>query len=131
MPRLGTRKLHFKLEPLLKDHGIEIGRDYLFALLSDHKLLIRWRKRKVITTNSRHWLRKYTNLTGELVVNGPEQLWVSDITYIRLVNQWGYLSLITDAYSHKIMGILFSPGFIGTRLCRCVANGIKESSLSW
>jgi transposase InsO family protein len=109
LPRLGTRKLHFKLEPLLKEHGIQIGRDYLFALLTDHKLLIRRRKRKVITTNSRHWLHKYTNLTGELVVNRPEQLWVSDITYIRLVNQWGYLSLITDAYSHKIMGFCFRP----------------------
>lgn len=107
LPRLGTRKLHFKLEPLLREHGIEIGRDYLFGLLADHKLLIRRRKRKVITTNSRHWLRKYNNLTKELVVDRPEQLWVSDITYIRLVNQWGYLSLITDAYSHKVMGYCF------------------------
>lgn len=107
LPRLGTRKLHFKLEPLLKEHGIVIGRDYLFALLSGHSLLIRRRKRKVITTDSRHWLHKYSNLTTDLVVNGPEQLWVSDITYIHLINQWGYLSLITDAYSHKIMGFCF------------------------
>jgi transposase InsO family protein len=107
LPRLGTRKLHFKLEPLLKEHGIELGRDYLFGLLSDHKLLIRRRKRRVITTDSRHWLRKYSNLTQSLSVDRPEQLWVSDITYIRLSNQWGYLSLITDAYSHKIMGYCF------------------------
>lgn len=104
LPRLGTRKLHFKLVPLLEAHGIRIGRDYLFDLLERHKLLIRRRKRKVITTDSRHWMRKYTNLVKELPCSMPEQVWVSDITYIRMGTQWGYLSLITDAYSRKIMG---------------------------
>jgi putative transposase len=104
LPRLGTRKLHYKLQPLLAEHGIEIGRDYLFDLLDDHKLLIRQRKRKAITTNSRHWMRKYDNLVKDMTCTRPEQLWVSDMTFIRLGNQWGYLSLITDAYSRKIMG---------------------------
>jgi transposase InsO family protein len=107
LPRLGTRKLHFMLKPLLANHQIEVGRDYLFDLLDDYKLLIRQRKRKVITTDSRHWMHKYSNLTKGLQITHPEQLWVSDITYIRLVNQWGYLSLITDAYSRKIMGFCF------------------------
>jgi putative transposase len=107
MPRLGTRKLHYLLAPLLKEHGIEIGRDYLFNLLDEYKLLIRRRKRKVITTNSRHWMHKYSNLVKELQILRPEQLWVSDITYIRLTNQWGYLSLITDAYSRAIVGFCF------------------------
>ena len=87
--------------------NISFGRDYLFDLLAEHKLLIRQRKRKVITTDSRHWMRKYNNLTKEVNINRPEQVWVSDITYIRLTNQWGYLSLITDAYSRKIMGYSF------------------------
>jgi putative transposase len=107
LPRLGTRKLHYKLVPLLKEHGIEMGRDRLFNLLSEHRLLIRQRKRKVITTNSRHWMRKYQNRVREVEVVRAEQVWVSDITFIRLVNQWGYLSLITDAYSRKIMGYGF------------------------
>lgn len=107
LPRLGTRKLYHMLEPLLKEHDIKIGRDYLFNLLQDHKLLIRQRKRKVITTNSRHWMKKYSNLVRDLKITRPEQLWVSDITYIRMVNQWGYLSLITDACSRKIMGWSF------------------------
>jgi putative transposase len=101
---MGTRKLHLKIAPLLEAHGIQIGRDHLFDLLQRHKLLIRRRKRKVITTDSRHWMRKYNNLTINLRCERPEQLWVSDITYIRMGNQWGYLSLITDAYSRKIMG---------------------------
>jgi transposase InsO family protein len=104
LPRLGTRKLQDKLTPLLATHGLGIGRDDLFDLLDRHKLLIRRRKRRVITTDSRHWMHKYTNLVRELVCTRPEQLWVSDMTYIRMGNQWGYLSLITDAYSRKIMG---------------------------
>ncbi|MBD2119270.1 IS3 family transposase [Microcystis wesenbergii] len=107
LPRLGTRKLHFLLQNKLIAHHISFGRDYLFDLLAEHKLLIRQRKRKVITTDSRHWMRKYNNLTKEVNINRPEQVWVSDITYIRLTNQWGYLSLITDAYSRKIMGYSF------------------------
>lgn len=107
MPRLGTRKLHFKLAPMLHEHGIEVGRDYLFDLLDEHRMLIRQRKRKVITTNSRHWMHKYANRVKGMIIDRPEQLWVSDITYIRMSNQWGYLSLITDAYSRKIMGYCF------------------------
>lgn len=101
---MGTRKLHYLIAPQLATHDIRIGRDYLFELLNRHKLLIRQRKRKVITTNSRHWMHKYSNLTTGLICQRPEQLWVSDITYIGMPNQWAYLSLVTDAYSRKIMG---------------------------
>ena len=107
LPRLGTRKLQFIIRNKLISHQISFGRDYLFDLLSEHKLLIRQRKRKAITTDSRHWMRKYSNLVKGLAITRPEQVWVSDITYIRLTNQWGYLSLITDAYSRKIMGYSF------------------------
>jgi putative transposase len=107
LPRLGTRKLLEMLRPNLMSHHIDVGRDYLFDLLEAYKLLIRQRKRKVFTTDSRHWMRKYSNLIRELVITQAEQLWVSDITYIRVLNQWGYLSLITDAYSRKIMGFCF------------------------
>jgi putative transposase len=104
LPRLGGRKLLFMLTEDFKSHGINIGRDYFFDLLEQHKLLIRQRKRKVYTTNSKHWMRKYANLTGTLIIKRPEQLWVSDMTFIRIMNNWGYLSLITDAYSRKIVG---------------------------
>ncbi|MGK2861189.1 MAG: IS3 family transposase [Chitinophagaceae bacterium] len=107
LPRLGTRKLHYLVQNKLMSHQITFGRDYLFDLLSEHKLLIRQRKRKAMTTDSRHWMRKYSNLVKGLAVTRPEQVWASDITYIRLTNQWGYLNLITDAYSRKIMGYSF------------------------
>ena len=107
LPRLGTRKLHFLLQERLKTHGMTMGRDRLFDFLSEHRLLIRQRKRKAITTNSRHWMKKYSNLVKGLDITRPEQVWVSDITYIRMTHHWGYLSLITDAYSRKIMGYSF------------------------
>lgn len=104
MPRIGTRKLHFLLQEKLCAHQLSIGRDHLFDLLQNHGLLVRSRKRKAVTTDSRHWMRKYPNLTIGLFLNRSEQLWVSDITYIRLINGFIYLSLITDAYSRKIVG---------------------------
>jgi len=104
LPRLGTRKLHDKLQGHLLEHGLDVGRDYLFDLLKNHKLLIRNRKRKVITTDSRHWMRKYSNLIQGMTVMRPNQVWVSDITYIRFLNGFIYLALVTDAYSRKIVG---------------------------
>jgi putative transposase len=107
LPATGTLKLHEMLKAPLESHKIKIGISYLFDLMREYNLGIRRRKRKVITTDSRHWMHKYNNLIKELAVTRPEQVWASDITYIRLINQWGYLSLITDAYSRKIMGYSF------------------------
>lgn len=104
LPKIGTRKLHYMINQKLIEHRLEAGRDYLFDLLTKHKLLIRNRRRTIITTHSRHWMHKYSNLVTELQIICPEQLWVSDITYIRLINGFAYLSLITDAYSHKVVG---------------------------
>jgi putative transposase len=107
LPRVGARKLLFLLQPALLSHQLHIGRDALFNLLAEHKMLVRSRKRKIITTDSRHWMRKYSNLIKILLIDRPEQVWVSDITYVRVKKEWGYLSLITDAYSRQIMGFAF------------------------
>lgn len=104
LPRLGTRKLQFLINQKLMEHGLRAGRDYLFDLMAEHKLSIRNRRRKVVTTNSKHWMHKYSNLIKDLKVQAPELLWVSDITYIRVFSGFAYLSLITDAYSRKIVG---------------------------
>jgi transposase InsO family protein len=107
--RLGGRKLFHKLERFIQEHHISIGRDAFFDLLSERKLLVRKRKRrKPITTFSDHWMRKYPNLIEGFFPTAPNQLWVSDITYIVLVNCFAYLSLITDAYSRKIVGFYLS-----------------------
>ncbi len=102
--RMGTRKLYCKLEPFMLEHQIKMGRDSLFNLLSVNNLLIKKRKRRVQTTQSFHWLRKYPNLIKDIVATAPNQLWVSDITYWQIENGFVYISFITDAYSHKIVG---------------------------
>lgn len=103
-PAIGGRKLYFLIQPFLLEHQIKIGRDGLFDLLVNNKLLVRKRKRRVNTTQSHHWLKKYTNLTKEWCPQRPNELWVADITYVPITKGFLYLSLITDAYSHKIMG---------------------------
>ncbi len=104
MPRIGTRKLYFLIKGELNKLQINIGRDALFKFLRAEHLLIKPLKRYVSTTNSKHWMRKYPNIIKDINISGPEQLWVSDITYIKTENGFDYLSLITDAYSKKVMG---------------------------
>ena len=104
MPRIGTRKLYFLIQEDLKELNIKIGRDVLFNFMRAEHLLIKPKRSYVKTTNSKHWMKKYPNLIKEIELTGPEQLWVSDITYIKTDNGHEYLSLITDAYSKKIMG---------------------------
>lgn len=109
MPMIGARKLLHEISGQLEDHGIKMGRDQLFDLLRFHDLLVRRRKRGVRTTDSCHWLKKYPNLIVSLELTGPGQLWVSDITYVKTMEGYSYLSLITDAYSRKIVGHALHP----------------------
>ncbi len=103
--RWGVRKLHYLLNEELQCVNIKIGRDKLFDLLRENNMLVRKRKRKFFTTNSHHWLRKYDNLIVNKSITTPNQLWVSDITYIKISDDKAlYLYLITDAYSQKIVG---------------------------
>jgi putative transposase len=104
--RVGGRKLHEMMEPFMEDHNIYIGRDLLFDLLRENDLLIGKRRRsQPRTTDSRHWMRKYPDLIRNISLSRADELWVSDITYIHLKKkEFAYLSLITDAYSRKIVG---------------------------
>lgn len=109
MPRIGTRKLQYLIQDDLKELGIKMGRDVLFDFLRAEHLLIRPKRSYIKTTNSKHWMKKYPNLLGDLQIHRPEQVWVSDITYIKTNEGHRYLSLVTDAYSKKIMGYELSP----------------------
>jgi len=102
---MGARKLYDLLQPFILEHSIKMGRDALFDLLAANRLLVKKRKRKVQTTYSNHWLRKYPNLIRDFVPGAINQLWVSDITYWKIATgEHLYISLITDAWSRKIVG---------------------------
>lgn len=103
-PMIGTRKLYGMLEVFMVKHQIKVGRDALFDLLSRNRMLVRRKKRKAQTTFSAHWLRKYPNLIKGIEPTKPNQIWVSDITYLETEIGFVYISLITDAYSRKIVG---------------------------
>ncbi len=102
MPRIGGRKLYHMLGRELADIGV--GRDRLFDILRANHMLILPPRSYHITTNSHHRFRKHKNLVAGLSVSRPEQVWVSDITYIGNRTSHLYLSLVTDAYSKKIVG---------------------------
>ena len=112
MPLLGTRKLYHMIQEEMHRHCIKLGRDKFFELLSAHGLLLRRRRRKAQTTNSRHWLKKHPNLIRFIEVTRAHELWVSDITYIAVADRFSYLSLITDAYSRKIIGYHLSQALV-------------------
>jgi transposase InsO family protein len=102
MPRIGSKKLYYLLGNELKT--LKIGRDKFIDILRANHLLIHPKRSYHITTNSHHRFRKYKNQLLDLQINQPEQVWVSDITYIGKREKPCYLSLITDAYSKKIVG---------------------------
>lgn len=104
MPRLGGRKLYFLLKPAFAARGVKLGRDGFFDYLREHRLLVQPVKRYTKTTHSRHWMRKHPNRLEGAEVNQVEQAFVSDITYVETGEGVHYLSLVTDAYSRKIMG---------------------------
>jgi transposase InsO family protein len=103
MPRIGGRKLLQCIQRSLPEE-LYLGRDSFFDFLRENNLLVRKRRYRVRTTYSNHWLRKYPNLIRDFTANRSNQLWVSDITYINTLEGFGYLSLVTDAYSRKIIG---------------------------
>jgi transposase InsO family protein len=104
MPRIGGKKLHFMIKEKLDERAIKIGRDKFFRWLREQDLLIRQKKSFVITTQSRHRFWVHSNLTEHFVPKKANELWVSDITYIRTLEGFCYLALITDAFSRKIVG---------------------------
>ncbi len=108
-PRIGTRKLYSVLKAVIRGSGIKMGRDKFYSVLRGYDLLVKPRQRRIKTTDSKHGYRKYPNLIKGYTANGPEQIWVSDITFVPMETGFVYVSLVTDQYSKRIMGYQAHP----------------------
>ena len=104
LPREGVRKLEKSLKDEFAKAQLKVGRDTLFNILRKHNMLTLRKKYSTRTTNSMHRFYKYKNIIKDVEVTRPNQVWVSDITYIRTIKGFCYLALITDMYSRKIVG---------------------------
>jgi len=127
--RWGRRKLHSLIKEELSGFSIKIGRDKLFDLLRENGMLVKSRKRRYYTTQSHHWLRKYENLTENIVISHPNQLWVSDITYVKFNKKVFYLYLITDAYSQKIVGFHISMDLKANSAVKALWVALKDNKV--
>lgn len=127
MPRIGVRKLYHMLYEQLR--AMDIGRDKLFKILKSNNMLIKPVKSYRITTNSHHRFRKHKNIVKDIEYIKPNQVWVSDITYIGKRTNPSYLALITDAYSKKIVGYDVSDSLCTSGSIRALKMAIKKREL--
>ena len=125
-PRIGTRKLYHMLHDEL--NSLKVGRDRLFDILRANHMLVTPFRAYHITTNSHHRFKKHRNIIADMEINRPEQVWVSDITYIGQRDNHMYLSLITDAYSKKIMGYDLSSSLSTDGSLRALKMAVSNRS---
>lgn len=126
LPRLGGRKLFYLLKEDLNKLPSRPGRDKFFDILRKNVLLIKPIKQYVITTNSRHIFRIHSNLIKELSIERSNQVFVSDITYIRLDGDFCYLFLVTDVYSRKIVGYHLNMDLSARGAVAAIKMALKE-----
>ncbi len=131
MPRVGGKKLYKLIKPQLEEAQIKLGRDGLFDYLRTHGLLVPPIKSFIKTTHSKHWMKSSPNLLKVHKASAPEQVFVSDITYLKSSQGIHYLSLVTDAYSRKIMGYELSNEMktsdVKKALTRAINNRVYQN----
>lgn len=133
-PRIGTRKLHHLLRQPFREAGLKVGRDALFTILRDARMLIVPERAYHKTTNSHHHFRRHPNLLADgpakLVATAAEQLWVADITYLATHGKPAYLSLVTDAFSRKIVGWHVHRTLESEEVARALKMALKSRKTS-
>lgn len=125
-PRLGGRKLHRRLSDEFMEAGVEIGRDRMFEVLRKNDLLVEPLPKSPRTTNSRHSLPVFRNVVADVNPTGPNQVWVADITYIWTWEDFEYLTLIMDRWSHKIVGYYCSEDLAAKASIEALKGAIAD-----
>jgi len=124
-PYVGGRKI----KRMLQQNNMKVGRDRLFSILRDNDLLVKKKRKSRRTTNSLHRFYCYKNLIKDLEITRPNQVFVSDITYIRTLHSFQYLFLITDYHSRKIVGYDVSDSLAidgGIKALKMALKGVKD-----
>ena len=103
-----------------------MGRDAFFAFLRYNRLLVKKTKRYHVTTDSKHGFYKSPNRLDGLTPTHAEQVWVSDITYVKIQQNHAYLALVTDAYSKKIMGYKIDTNMKATLVKEALQMALKN-----
>lgn len=133
-PGLGCAKLYLIIKKSFESTGCMPGRDAFIELLRSNGLMVQIKRRRHYkTTDSSHHYHKYDNLIKEIVPSRPNEIWVSDITYVETEEGVCYLSLITDAYSRKIVGWAVGPTLetiYPLQALRMALDGIDEETAS-
>ena len=122
LPYCGTRKMWY----MLNQKGLPVGRDRLFGILREEGLLIKRKRRYISTTDSSSSLGKYTNLIKDMTIEQAEEVFVSDITYLRTREGFVHLALVIDAYSKKIMGKFLSENMQTTLVLKSLVESLKN-----
>lgn len=125
-PKMGSKKLFNELKSDFGKLGFKLGRDKFIAILRQNSLLINRKKRRAITTNSKHWFNRYSNLIKDLEITRPNQVFVADITYIRVASGFYYLALVMDLYSRKIVGFDLSNSLSVEGSLRALKMALKN-----
>lgn len=130
MPSIGARKLYWLIQPALRQQGLKLGRDGLFSLLKEKGLLIKPKRRYTKTTDSKHWMKKHPNLLKEITVSRPQEVYVSDITYVESAAGVHYLSLVTDAYTRQIKGYELANDMKADTVVKAFRRAMKDRQSS-
>lgn len=128
-PRLSVRKIQGMIQHDLDKKGIKIGRDGLLDLLREFNMLVKRKRYKHYSTDSRHSFQKYPNQIKDVKPTAPNRIWVSDITYIEGNRGFNYLSLITDAYSRKIVGHYLSDNYSVKGTIEALKKALKDNKV--
>lgn len=126
MPKLGGKKMYHLIKQELTVKGIKVGRDRFFDILKENKLLITAKKQYKMTTNSKHFFKKYPNLVKDLNIVRRDQVWVSDITYIRTDEGFSYAALITDVFTRKVVGSAIDKSMTTKLVLEALEKALKN-----
>jgi putative transposase len=126
-PMIGGKKLYRLLKQDLTEMAGSVGRDKFFDILRKRRLLVKRKRRYAKTTDSSHHFRKHKNKLKEKLLTGPNQAYVSDITYLRTRAGFVYLFLQTDAYSRMITGWDLSESLAIEGAMRALKMTIRQS----